>query len=259
MGRPLKKKNYQDPSAEGFQFDEVDAWIPGELAAEKCYITRQAGTYKFVVHSKSTSAEGLCLLVDKAAGSLAEGELVLTCTPFGGSSERIRSFSKHRVRTFNDTQYVWATEETEGKAMLDQYLSDASNDYLLTVGNFADEILGFYFQGKIGSIAPTNTISIPNNPPATISGVQGVLGNFDGPPETALFVLFIEPAIVGRENMTVFLTINSVQYELSFDEDFSLGAEETVFSLIGAETTPAFNYLLANDGQTIPIKVEVTI
>ena len=129
MGRPLKKNYYQDPLVEGYQFDEVDAWIPGEGGAEKCYITRQAGTYKFVCHSKSGEAEGLCRLVDKTPVNLLEGEMMMTCTPFGGSSTKIHSMTQNKVRTYTGEQFVWDKDEPAtgmGQADIDNIIIESA-------------------------------------------------------------------------------------------------------------------------------------
>jgi hypothetical protein len=107
MGRPIKKDNFGDPLSGGRQLDQIDAWIPGESGEEKCWIVRQASNHKYVVHGRTSGNEGMCQLVDKAAGSLAEGEMMMTCTPFGSSAERVKSISQHKVKTFSNNRYIW--------------------------------------------------------------------------------------------------------------------------------------------------------
>ncbi len=54
MGRPLKKLHFGDPASSGRQLDQIDSWIPGESAEEKCWVVSHPGTHKFVVHSNTT-------------------------------------------------------------------------------------------------------------------------------------------------------------------------------------------------------------
>ena len=108
MGRPIKDKFFGDPSGPFKQFDDIDAWIPGETGEEKCYISQQRSDNKYRLVGKTSSGIGVCQLVDKAAGALAEGEMMMTCTPFGGSPERIKAMSQNKVKTFAGNRYIYA-------------------------------------------------------------------------------------------------------------------------------------------------------
>jgi surface protein len=116
MGRPIKDKFFGDPSGPFKQFDDIDAWIPGEAGEEKCYIVRQKTTHKYIMYGKTSNAKGRCQLVDKAAGSLAEGEMMMTCTPFGGSPERVKAMSQNKIKTFAGNRYRYAKNKRAEKA-----------------------------------------------------------------------------------------------------------------------------------------------
>jgi hypothetical protein len=124
MGRPIKDKFFGDPSGPYKQFDDIDAWIPGEAGEEKCYITQQRSDNKYRLVGKTSSGIGICQLVDKAAGSLAEGEMVMTCTPFGGSPERVKAMAQNKVKTFSGNRYRYAKNkraEKTGECDLSSY------------------------------------------------------------------------------------------------------------------------------------------
>jgi hypothetical protein len=121
MGRPIKDKFFGDPSGPYKQFDDIDAWIPGEAGEEKCYITQQRSDNKYRLVGKTSSGVGVCQLVDKAA---AEGEMVMTCTPFGGSPERVKAMSQNKVKTFSGNRYRYAKNkraEKTGECDLSSY------------------------------------------------------------------------------------------------------------------------------------------
>ena len=124
MGRPIKDKFFGDPSGPYKQFDDIDAWIPGEAGEEKCYISQQRSDNKYRLIGKTSSGIGVCQLVDKAAGSLAEGEMMMTCTPFGGSPERVKAMSQNKVKTFAGNRYNYAKNkraEKTGECDLSSY------------------------------------------------------------------------------------------------------------------------------------------
>jgi surface protein len=73
---------------------------------------------------KTSSGVGVCQLVDKAAGSLAEGEMMMTCTPFGGSPERVKAMAQNKVKTFAGNRYTYAKNkraEKSGECDLSSY------------------------------------------------------------------------------------------------------------------------------------------
>lgn len=112
MGRPLSDKFFGNPDRPNRQFDEIDVWIPGEGAPEKATVIKQKNNYSFIVQGKTSSAIGRCYLVDKAPGSLAEGEMVMFATPVSdlSSPERVRLIKQNRLQTFEGNLYVWNSD-----------------------------------------------------------------------------------------------------------------------------------------------------
>jgi len=56
--------------------------------------------------------EGICTLVDKAPGTLAEGDMILEGFVGGGSvATRIKKIYNRTCRDFNNTRYTWAIQD----------------------------------------------------------------------------------------------------------------------------------------------------
>ena len=106
------------------QFNIIDAWIPGETGVEKCFIIKHKGTYSFLLEGTTSGGIGSCILRDKPAGSLLEGEMVVIAIPFGLPEERVRSLTTNKVRTFAGNRYIWNNDAitTEiGQAIIKEF------------------------------------------------------------------------------------------------------------------------------------------
>lgn len=126
MGRPLKIAKLQGTVV-------VDASIPGTINTQPVggvggltsitgdqiqprvkigtasnangSILRQKGRKKFLVTDGSN--EGICTLVDKADGSLADNEMSITATRSTAATFRAKRISNRYVWDFSDNRYLW--------------------------------------------------------------------------------------------------------------------------------------------------------
>jgi len=126
MGRPLKIAKLQGTTV-------VDSAIPGTINTQPVggvggltsitgnqikprvkigaasnadgSILRQKGRKKFLVTDSSN--EGICTLVDKADGSLANNEMSITATRSTAATFRAKRISNRYVWDFSDNRYLW--------------------------------------------------------------------------------------------------------------------------------------------------------
>lgn len=119
MGRPLKTAKtatvdtgFSNPSGYGvvggdigFTNDQIlcRVRVPGESEADG-FIIRQKGSRKYLVEDIGGD-QGTCVLVDKADGSLDEGEMTVTITKFDTTTTRLAKFSGHYGYDFDGVGY----------------------------------------------------------------------------------------------------------------------------------------------------------
>jgi hypothetical protein len=93
------------------QFDPATSEYP--------YITKQTGSKTYLVRTSATTAHiGRCKLVDKAAGALSAGEMVIQGFLSGdagnGSPIRIARLTKFYAIDFSGNRYKWHVTYTSG-------------------------------------------------------------------------------------------------------------------------------------------------
>jgi hypothetical protein len=87
--------------------------------SEYPFIVKQTGSKTYLVRTSATAAHvGRCKLVDKAAGTLAAGEMVLQGNLGGdagaGTPINIARLTKFHAVDFNGTRYKWYVNFTSG-------------------------------------------------------------------------------------------------------------------------------------------------
>ena len=83
------------------------------------YIVKQTGSRSYLVRTSATASHvGRCKLVDKAAGALAAGEMILQGNLGGdagaGTPINIARLTKFHAVDFNGTRYKWYVNFTSG-------------------------------------------------------------------------------------------------------------------------------------------------
>jgi hypothetical protein len=130
MGRPINKRNFGTPTADGneikVQFHNGTASVPG-------YIVKQKGSKRFVCKDASGTT-ATCTLVDKAAGSLAAGEMSITMKLDSTTVVQVIKISGRKMTADNGNTYGWnySTSTSDGAAQVeeagdDDELTNATN------------------------------------------------------------------------------------------------------------------------------------
>ena len=106
MGRPLNKKFWGTLATSGYQIKLTSAWVPGHgSAVSNCYIVKQVGTGRYLVHNGTVSG-----VVKLTAGTAAAaGEGYVTVSPYGGGTKYAKTINAHTVKTQDGYVYKWST------------------------------------------------------------------------------------------------------------------------------------------------------
>lgn len=106
MGRPLNKRLFgMGPG------NQIQAIVKvGENLEITGAILRQRTTDSFLVRDASGN-EGVCKLVDKDAGSLANDEMIILVKDDDGVDHPVVKLSAHRATLSNGTSTVWAFDD----------------------------------------------------------------------------------------------------------------------------------------------------
>ena len=115
MGRPITKKFF------GAVGDDIQPTIParvkiGSNSAGEGYILSQRSIKKFKVREGSN--EGICSLVNKSMGNLADNEMNITAIVTNGSAVRIKKMSRHLAVDYNNNRYTWSVEDDSTQSIL---------------------------------------------------------------------------------------------------------------------------------------------
>lgn len=125
MGRPLNKRwfgaldNADDtilaPKNDTFYNITINVQVAANAESVQGLILSQKSSNKFRVNdAKDRSGnEGICTLVDKAAGSLAANEMSIDAFVTGtdGNQVRIKKLYNRTCRDFDNNRYAWEIQE----------------------------------------------------------------------------------------------------------------------------------------------------
>lgn len=119
MGKPLKiaksatvDSGFSNPTGygvvggdTGFASTQLQCRVKVAGQAESNgFIVRQKGSRKYLVQD-AAAKQGTCLLVDKANGTLADGEMTVTITKLDTTTTRLSKFSDHYGYDFANVGY----------------------------------------------------------------------------------------------------------------------------------------------------------
>lgn len=113
MGRPLDKIYFGEPTG---NFDKLTIKFWNGSSVVTGWIVEQVATGEYIV-TDGTDTDRVEL---QAALPTTAGEGAIEVTVFGGGTEFARNVLAHRVKTFEDGNYVWSLEAAgeEGEADL---------------------------------------------------------------------------------------------------------------------------------------------
>ena len=120
MGRPLNKRYFgttandlvgDDKSSEGKL--SINCKVTGQSISQIGIIVSQRSETKFRVNDAADGSgnEGVCTLVDKAPGSLADGEMTLQGYIDGETIVNIRKVQNRTMLDFDNNRYTWEIQD----------------------------------------------------------------------------------------------------------------------------------------------------
>lgn len=114
----LKGKGYNIPVYAARVIGQTE--VTNGTGGDYPFILAQKGSKKYRVRTSATASHvGNCVLVNKAAGTLLEGEMLLQGFVNGNSQQTagtlIAKLTKHYATDFNGQRYKWFVEPTAGE------------------------------------------------------------------------------------------------------------------------------------------------
>ena len=115
MGRPINKRYFGSTSGSvGTEGNNItincQVGSNAESAQGIILSQRSVRTFKVDDAADGSGNEGVCTLVDKAAGSLGENEMSIVGF-VGGTSVRIAKMYNRTCRDFSNNRYQWAVTD----------------------------------------------------------------------------------------------------------------------------------------------------
>lgn len=122
MGRPIAKRHIGSPDAG----NELKCRYHNGTAEVNGWIVAQKGTKRYKCYDGSTYAT--CKLVDKAQGSLAEGEMTVTVKDDGGTIRQVTKITGRRVMLDSGTTMPWTftTDASDDRVEIEEAGTDDS-------------------------------------------------------------------------------------------------------------------------------------
>ena len=102
MGRPLNKKFFGAPTAGG---SEIKVQFHNGTKSVNGYIVKQLGSKKFRCTDGVATTD--CLLVDKAAGAIAAGEMSIVVKDDAGAVKQVTKISGKKVTLDTGATIAW--------------------------------------------------------------------------------------------------------------------------------------------------------
>lgn len=129
MGRPLNKRYFGTPTAAG---DEIKVQFHNGTGSVAGWIVKQTGAKRFVC--TDGAAERECVLVDKASGAIAAGEMTITFKLDDTTVVQATKIAGRKITADNGNTYPWnfSTSTTDGAAQVEEAGDDTVIDNTTT-------------------------------------------------------------------------------------------------------------------------------
>ena len=124
MGRPLNKRYFgATEGAVGTEGNNLTVMckVGANAAVANGVILSQRSETKFNCHDDpdgTSGNTGVCTLVDKAIGALAENEMILQGFIDGGDVVNIRKLHNRTMIDFNNNRYTWTVDDDSSANVL---------------------------------------------------------------------------------------------------------------------------------------------
>ena len=103
MGRPLNKRFFGEPTADGTEI-KVRFRATGQVEANG-WIVKQLGSKKFRCYDGTNTMD--CHIVDKAQGTLAVGDMTITVKDDGGTARQVTKIAGRMVTLDSGDRIAW--------------------------------------------------------------------------------------------------------------------------------------------------------
>jgi hypothetical protein len=129
MGRPLNKRYFGTPTAAG---DEIKVQFHNGTGSVAGWIVKQTGAKRFVCTDGAVERE--CVLVDKASGAIAAGEMTITFKLDDTTVVQATKIAGRKITADNGNMYPWnfSTSTTDGAAQVEEAGDDTVIDNTTT-------------------------------------------------------------------------------------------------------------------------------
>ena len=163
MGRPLNKKFFGAPTAGG---SEIKVQFHNGTKSVNGYIVKQLGSKKFRCTDGVATTD--CLLVDKAAGAIAAGEMSIVVKDAAEAIKQVTKISGRKLTTEGTASITWNFSNSASDAAVEmEEAGDASEVAALTMNACT--------QASPGAITCTANHLLVNGDTVRITGVVGMV------------------------------------------------------------------------------------
>ena len=162
MGRPLNKKFFGAPTAGG---SEIKVQFHNGTISVNGYIVKQLGSKKFRCTDGVATTD--CLLVDKAAGAIAAGEMSIVVKDDAGAVKQVTKISAKKVTLDTGTTIAWNFSDATDDASVEMEEAGDASEVAATVINAITA-------ADPGAVTTTANHLLVNGDRVRITGVVGM-------------------------------------------------------------------------------------
>jgi hypothetical protein len=162
MGRPLNKKFFGAPTAGG---SEIKVQFHNGTKSVNGYIVKQLGSKKFRCTDGVATTD--CLLVDKAAGAIAAGEMSIVVKDDAGAVKQVTKISAKKVTLDTGATIAWNFSDATDDASVEMEEAGDASEVAATVINAITA-------ADPGAVTTTANHLLVNGDRVRITGVVGM-------------------------------------------------------------------------------------
>tara|TARA_R110000772_G_scaffold69210_1_gene153029 strand:- start:870 stop:1514 length:645 start_codon:yes stop_codon:yes gene_type:complete len=162
MGRPLNKRYFGAPTAGG---SEIKVQFHNGTKSVNGYIVKQLGSKKFRCTDGVATTD--CLLVDKAAGAIAAGEMSIVVKDDAGAVKQVTKISAKKVTLDTGATIAWNFSDATDDASVEMEEAGDASEVAATVINAITA-------ADPGAVTTTANHLLVNGDRVRITGVVGM-------------------------------------------------------------------------------------